>query len=93
MPKLPPTHEGGEGSPAAFDAAAIFKAMRATLGLSQEKFAELVGMKRQQVSAYENGHHSATIDTLAEVASRAGLTIDVRVRVGDGKRRPLTPRS
>ena len=65
MPRLPPVTEGDEGNPASFDAASIFKSMRAVLGLSQERFAELVGMKRQQVSAYENGHHSATIDTLA----------------------------
>lgn len=65
---------------AGLDSGAILKAMRQALGLSQERFAELVGMKRQQLSAYENGHHSAGVDTLAEIAKKADLAVDVTVR-------------
>lgn len=65
---------------AELDSGAILKAMRQALGLSQERFAELVGMKRQQVSAYENGHHSAGVLTLSEIASRAGIEVEVTVR-------------
>ena len=62
------------------DAGAVLKAMRAALGLSQERFAELVGMKRQQLSAYENGHHSPGLDKLRDVAAKAGLRVEVTVR-------------
>ncbi len=64
----------------ALDGGAVLKAMRGALGLSQERFAELVGMKRQQLSAYENGHHSPGLDTLREVAVKAGLRVEVTIR-------------
>lgn len=79
---------------AALDSGAILKAMRQALGLSQERFAELVGMKRQQLSAYENGHHSAGVDTLAEIAAKAGIEVTVTVshRKGVDRARQTLPK-
>ena len=54
------------------DTADMLKAIRDVLGLSQESFAAKVGMKRQQISAYENRHHSPSIKTLADISSQGG---------------------
>lgn len=61
------------------DTGAMLKAIRDVLGLSQESFAEKVGMKRQQISAYENGHHSPSVTTLAEIAAKAGVRMEVTI--------------
>lgn len=63
-----------------FDAPQVLKAMRKAAGLSQERFAELVGVARQQLSAYENGHHSPGLDKLAEMAEKAGLKLVVQIK-------------
>lgn len=55
----------------------MLKAMRDLLGLSQEAFAAKVGMKRQQISAYETGQYSPGIDTLADIAAKAGVRVEV----------------
>lgn len=63
----------------AFDDADALKAMREALGLSQERFAELIGMQRQQLSAYENRRHTAGVRHLAELASRAGCRLQILI--------------
>ena len=60
------------------DTADMLKAIRDVLGLSQ------VGMKRQQISAYENRHHSPSIKTLADIAAKAGVRIDVTIHAPGG---------
>ena len=60
-----------------FDDADALKAMRQVLGLSQEKFAELLGMHRQQLSAYENSRHSAAVRHLRDLATRAGCRLEI----------------
>jgi len=66
------------------DAPDILKAMREVLGLSREEFSAKVGMKRQQLSAYENRHHSPGVDKLAEIAAKAGVRIKVIVEASGG---------
>ncbi len=68
----------------ALDTADMLKAMRDVLGLSQDNFAAKVGMKRQQISAYENRHHSASLTTLAEIAVKAGVRIEVTIHAPGG---------
>lgn len=63
----------------AFDDADALKAMRDLTGLSQEKFAELVGMQRQQLSAYENRRHTVGVRHLAELAERAGYRLQILI--------------
>lgn len=60
-----------------FDDADAFRAMRQALGMSQEKFADLLGMHRQQLSAYENGRHTAGVRHLRELAARAGCRLEI----------------
>ena len=68
----------------ALDTADVLKAIRDVLGLSQESFAAKVGMKRQQISAYENSHHSASLDKLSEIAVKAGVRIEVTIHAPGG---------
>lgn len=68
----------------ALDPSDMLKAMRDLLGLSQESFAAKVGLKRQQISAYENRHHSPGVDKLAEIAAKAGVRIKVIVEAPGG---------
>ena len=63
----------------AFDDAAVLKGMREALGLSQENFANLIGMKRQQLSSYENKHHTPGVQTVADMAAKAGLRVEVTI--------------
>jgi transcriptional regulator with XRE-family HTH domain len=60
------------------------KAMREVLGLSQDRFAAKVGLKQQQISAYENRHHAASLTTLAEIATKAGVRLSVTVHAPGG---------
>jgi transcriptional regulator with XRE-family HTH domain len=66
------------------DSADVMKAMRDVLGLSQDRFAAKVGLKQQQISAYENRTHSASLVTLAEIAAKAGVRLEVTVHVPRG---------
>ena len=66
------------------DTADVMKAMRDLLGLSQDRFAAKVGMKQQQISAYENRHHSVSLVTLAEIADKAGVRLEVTVHAPGG---------
>lgn len=77
MAKRPVPHQGP--IQAELHTGSILKAMRQALGLSQERFAELVGMKRQQLSAYETGLHTPGVDKLATIAKRAGIEVNVTV--------------
>ena len=63
---------------------AMLKAMRDLLGLSQENFAQRVGLKRQQISAYERGSTAPNITTLAEIADKAGVDIEVVIKLRHG---------
>ena len=66
------------------DTSDMLKAIRDVLGLSQEAFAAKIGMKRQQISAYENRHHSPSVSTLAEIAAKAGVRVEVTVHAPGG---------
>ena len=45
-------------------------------GLSQEKFANKVGLDRTYFSAIELGKHSATVSVLSKVAQGLGISLE-----------------
>jgi len=51
------------------------RAVRETLGLNQEKFADLFDCGKGNVSAWENGRHSPSYDQLRLMSTRSGLTL------------------
>jgi transcriptional regulator with XRE-family HTH domain len=52
-----------------------FKARREELGISQEAFAEKIGMHRTYYSAIERGEKNVTIDTMLRVCSALSVPI------------------
>ena len=53
--------------------------VRLDLGLTQEQFAELVGVKQSFLSRMENGEQNITIETLQKLAHKAGANVDVNI--------------
>ena len=49
--------------------------LRTKTGLSQEKFAQKIGMDRTYYSAIENGKHNITIKNLYKIANGLKITI------------------
>lgn len=62
-----------------FTAVAVLKGMRDALGVSQETFGSLVGVKRQQISCYENEQHTPGMTTVQDMANRAGFRLVVTI--------------
>jgi transcriptional regulator with XRE-family HTH domain len=52
--------------------------MRESLGLTQRQFADLTGIKQAQLARLESGKQMPRIDTLANLAERLGLAVEVR---------------
>lgn len=48
---------------------------RKAANISQAKLAELAGMSQQQISMYENGVKSPSIDTVQRIAEVLGLQL------------------
>lgn len=61
--------------------------IRLELKMTQEQFAELVGVKQSFLSRLENGEQNITIETLQKLAQRAGANVNVRISL----REPATP--
>ncbi len=53
--------------------------IRLELGMTQAQFAERVGVKQSFLSRLENGEQNLTIETLQQLAQRAGATVHVRL--------------
>jgi transcriptional regulator with XRE-family HTH domain len=56
------------------------KALRGSLGLSQEKFAERLGITRASVSAYEEGRAEPNLTLIERIADLNNISIDNLVR-------------
>jgi transcriptional regulator with XRE-family HTH domain len=61
-----------------FEFARAVLEMRETLGLTQRQFADLTGIKQAQLARLESGKQMPRIDTLANLAQRLGLAVEVR---------------
>ncbi len=53
-------------------------ALRATTGLTQREFAQVVGMKQSQLARIESGKQIPKLETLAKLAAAAGYRIEVK---------------
>ena len=53
--------------------------IRLELGMTQAQFAERVAVKQSFLSRLENGEQNLTIETLQQLAQRAGATVHVRL--------------
>lgn len=53
--------------------------IRLELGMIQEQFAELVGVKQSFLSRLENGEQNITIETLQKLAERAGANVNISI--------------
>jgi transcriptional regulator with XRE-family HTH domain len=61
-----------------FEFARAVLEMRESLGLTQRQFANLTGIKQAQLARLESGKQMPRIDTLANLAERLGLAVEVR---------------
>lgn len=53
--------------------------IRLDLGMTQEQFAKLVGVKQSFLSRLENGEQNITIETLQKLAQRAGANVNISI--------------
>jgi len=53
--------------------------LRLNLGMNQTQFAELIGVKQSFLSRLENGEQNITIQTLQEIAQRAGANVKIDI--------------
>jgi transcriptional regulator with XRE-family HTH domain len=53
--------------------------LRLNLGLNQTQFAELIEVKQSFLSRLENGEQNITIQTLQEIAQRAGANVKIDI--------------
>lgn len=58
------------------DLSARIVAVRKSLGLSQEKFGEMVNMSQRSVAAWESGDRTPSFATLSALADQLGVTVD-----------------
>lgn len=63
---------------AEFEFARAVLEIRESLGLTQRQFADLTGIKQAQLARLESGKQMPRIDTLANLAQRLGLSVEVR---------------
>lgn len=52
------------------------KGLRLSAGLTQEQLAERVGLKKQNISRYENSHCEPNIRTAKRIAEALGVSIE-----------------
>lgn len=61
--------------------------IRKQMGLSQEKFGELVNLSQRTVAAWEAGDRTPSFATLAELASRLNVSVDYLLGSSDDKQK------
>ena len=66
--------------------------IRLELGMTQEQFAERVGVKQSFLSRLENGEQNLTIETLQQLAQRSGAIVHVQIALHESAMPPLEPR-
>jgi transcriptional regulator with XRE-family HTH domain len=78
---------GGHDMPSPFIAERL-KTLRAEAGWSQAELAERIGSDGRQVSRYENGRITPSLEALVRIAETFNVTVDYLV-INDAPRRPL----
>lgn len=53
---------------------------RKRLGLDQKEFAEKLGVSQSLVSRWENGNSNFTIKSLAEIATKLDMCLDIKIK-------------
>lgn len=53
---------------------------RKRLGLDQKEFAEKLGVSQSLVSRWENGNSNFTIKSLAEIAAKLDMCLDIKIK-------------
>ena len=53
---------------------------RKRLGLDQKEFAEKLGVSQSLVSRWENGNSNITIKSLAEIAAKLDMCLDIKIK-------------
>lgn len=53
--------------------------LRLNLGLNQSQFAELIDVKQPYLSRLENGNENISIQTLQDIARKAGASVSIDV--------------
>lgn len=66
------------------------KQLRKEAGLTQEELAKKVGLKKQNISRYENSHVEPNIRTAKRIADALGVSIE-EMAVGVSLQSPPTP--
>jgi len=57
------------------------KMHRKRIGLTQEQLGEKLGMSKQQIAYYENGHRIPNLETtLPRICEALGITFDVELK-------------
>lgn len=57
------------------------------LGMTQEQFADYLGMKQSLISQLENGEQNITISTLQKIARRVGASVNVDISLEESATR------
>lgn len=60
--------------------------IRKQMGLSQEKFGELVNMSQRSVAAWESGDRTPSFATLSDLADKLDVTVDYLLGRTDDKK-------
>lgn len=61
--------------------------IRKQMGLSQEKFGELVNMSQRSVAAWESGDRTPSFATLSDLADKLEVTVDYLLGRTDDKKK------
>ena len=73
------------------DLSARIVSIRKQMGLSQEKFGELVNMSQRSVAAWEAGERTPSFATLSELADKLGTSVDFLLGRTDEKANKKQP--
>ena len=73
------------------DLSARIVSIRKQMGLSQEKFGELVNMSQRSVAAWEAGERTPSFATLSELADKLGTSVDYLLGRTDEKANKKQP--
>ena len=73
------------------DLSARIASIRKQMGLSQEKFGELVNMSQRSVAAWEAGERTPSFATLSELADKLGTSVDYLLGRTDDRSKTKKP--
>lgn len=62
----------------------VLRTRRVAQGLSQEAFAEVVGLHRTYVGAIERGERNVTISNLSKISAKLGISLSLLIGEAEG---------